>query len=87
MYVARLGVRLTDAQPKRELLVQLCVGQIQMATPIETIEKPLIDSIPTYVSETHQIQGWRNRQFKPLSLINPPGERLRQLNVASDVVA
>src|SRR5580704_3271673 len=55
LHVTRGRIRLSHAETQREAIVQPRVGEIKVATAIQTIHQRLIDFVSTLVTETDQV--------------------------------
>jgi len=53
LHVPRLCVRLSHAEPQRQLAVQLRMREIQIAAAVQTVHDRLIRRVPAFVPESH----------------------------------
>ena len=85
--MTRHGIGLTNAQAQREPVVQTSVGQVKIATAIETVHEPLINLVSTLMAKADQVQRHGRSQFEAVVLPDPLRELLRQFDMPPDVIA
>lgn len=60
----RLSVGLADAEAKRELVVELGMGKVQIAAGVQSVHEQLISPIPGTQPEADQIELRGRGEFK-----------------------
>ena len=81
------GVGLADAEAQGEPVVEPGVGQVEFAAGVEPVEQALVDVVAAPMAEADQVQGRGRGPFEAGIGFDPAGEFLRQLHVATHVVA
>src|SRR5439155_23573127 len=77
-HMTRHSIGLTDAEAQSKPFIQASVGQIQIATAIQTIHHLLIHFISTFTAEANQVYRYGRSQFEAVILPHPILELLRQ---------
>lgn len=85
--MALVCVRLSDAHPEGQLVVEPGVHQVDPPRTVDGIQDPLVDVISPFVPEADQVQRCRCRQLKLGILLNPTSELLGEPDVMPDMMA
>jgi hypothetical protein len=85
--MTRHGIGLTNTEAQRKPVIQTSVGQIKIATAIQTVHQLLIDVISILMAEADQVQRNGRSQFEAVIFLHPIRELLCQFDMLPNVIA